>query len=93
MNNSNHCITGTVVSPAYSTTSTNSLNELLANSKIHRDYRIDLTKAENSGFVIQIYKSNTPESWSAKPKIYINTNIEDLGKDIQNALMVEILKD
>ena len=92
---SNHSILGVApMNGSYTTSATNPLSELMENvgSKISRDYRIDLTKAENGGFVIQVYKTNTPDAWSAKPKIYINTEIENLGRDIQNALMLEIMK-
>lgn len=55
---------------------------------------IKLSKAENGGFVILVYtndqldNNHNPKS----PKVYINHNVENLGKDIQNALLLELMK-
>ena len=78
------------------------LNSLIStvesNTKIHPNFRIELTKAENDGFVIQLTtipnstNGNAFSQYTIKPKIYINTDIQNLGSDIQNALMLELLK-
>jgi len=53
---------------------------------------IELIKAENGGFIISIQGGFNPATLCVKPtKIYINKEIENLGVDIQNALMLEIM--
>ena len=63
--------------------------------KLESNYKIELTKSENGGFVIQVYVPNPKEVgfYNKRPKIYINKEIENLGKDIQNALMIELMKE
>jgi hypothetical protein len=83
----------TAISPSISNTS-NSFFPIREHGSIEPNYRIDLTKSENGGFVIQVYTDpfNSYAMYKNKPKVYICTNVENLGVDIQNALVVELLK-
>jgi len=61
------------------------------NSKIFPTFKMELFKSENGGFVLNliICKDN---SYTESSKLFILNDVENLGRDIQNILLVEILK-
>jgi len=70
----------------------NSFFPIKEHGSIEPNFRIDLTKSENGGFVIQVYTDPTNYMYKSKPKVYICSNVDNLGVDIQNALVLELLK-
>ncbi len=54
-------------------------------------FKMEFYKSENGGFVLNLVKSN-PDMQTEKPKLFILNDVENIGKDIQNILLVEILK-
>jgi hypothetical protein len=52
---------------------------------------MEFYKSENGGFVLNLVKSN-PDMYTEKPKLFILNDVENIGRDIQNILLVEILK-
>jgi hypothetical protein len=89
--NGSHHIGTTAISPNVSNTS-NPLFPIREHGSIEPNFRIDLTKSENGGFVIQVYTDPTNYMYKNKPKVYICSNVDNLGVDIQNALVLELLK-
>lgn len=59
--------------------------------KIFPKFKMEMYKSENGGFVMNLisYQDNTNNEES---KLFILSDIENLGKDIQNILLTEILK-
>lgn len=58
-------------------------------------YKINLIKSENGGFVMELTRGNglNPNTYTpVTPKIYILKEIENLGRDIQNILMLEEIR-
>jgi hypothetical protein len=60
-------------------------------SKVIPRFKMEMYKSENGGFVMNlvIYKDNL---YNEESKLYTLNDIENLGRDIQNILLVEILK-
>ena len=55
--------------------------------------RINLTKSDNDGFIMEMYNYKSNEyATNRSPKTYVINSSEDLGKVIQNAIMIEIIK-
>jgi hypothetical protein len=55
--------------------------------------RISLTKSENNGIVMELRITDKYSTHSTKePKLYVISSVENLGKEIQNAVTMEILK-
>ena len=54
-------------------------------------FKMEFYKSENGGFVLNLVKSN-PDMYTEKPKLFILNDVENIGRDIQNILLVEILK-
>jgi hypothetical protein len=54
-------------------------------------FKMEMYKSENGGFILNLIKTN-PSSYSEEGKLFILSDIENLGRDIQNILMVEIIK-
>jgi hypothetical protein len=52
---------------------------------------MEFYKSENGGFVLNLIKPN-PDTYSEKPKLFTLKDVENIGRDIQNILLVEILK-
>jgi hypothetical protein len=52
---------------------------------------MEFYKSENGGFVLNLVKSN-PDMYAEKPKLFTIKDVEHIGRDIQNILLVEILK-
>jgi len=54
-------------------------------------FKMEFYKSENGGFVLNLVKSN-PDMYAEKPKLFTIKDVEHIGRDIQNILLVEILK-
>lgn len=59
--------------------------------KITPNFKMEMYKSENEGFILNLIKIN-PSSYSEEGKLFILKDIENLGRDIQNILMMEIIK-
>lgn len=82
-------VSNTGANGSYATTSTNSYN---AGSvfKAQPAFKMEMYKSENGGFVMNLITNST--HYNEDAKIFILNDIENLGKDIQNILIAEILK-
>ena len=54
-------------------------------------FKMEMYKSENEGFVLNLIKTN-PETHTDEGKLFILNDIENLGRDIQYILAMEILK-
>lgn len=54
-------------------------------------FKMEMYKSENEGFILNLIKTNT-ESHIDEGKLFILNDIENLGRDIQYILAMEILK-
>ena len=55
--------------------------------------RISLTKSENNGIVMELRMTDKYSMHSSnEPKVYVISSVENLGKEIQNAVAMEIMK-
>jgi hypothetical protein len=54
-------------------------------------FKMEFYKSENGGFVLNLIKPNV-DTYSEKAKLFTLKDVENIGRDIQNILLVEILK-
>ena len=54
-------------------------------------FKMEMYKSQNEGFILNLIKTN-PESHIDEGKLFILNDIENLGRDIQYILAMEILK-
>ena len=55
--------------------------------KLSPTFKIEMFKSENGGFIMNLFVSG-----SQGPKLFILNDIQNIGNDIQNILLAEILK-
>lgn len=79
---------GTMQSSPFATSVTNGSTSF---AKIIPTFKMEMYKSENEGFILNLIKLN-PSSYSEEGKLFILNDIENLGRDIQNILMMEIIK-
>lgn len=60
-------------------------------TKLVPTFKMELYKSENEGFVLNLILFN-PSTLSEEGKLFILKDVENLGRDIQNILMMEIIK-
>ena len=66
-------------------------NASFAGNNVFPTFKMEMYKSENEGFVLNLIKTN-PESHIDEGKLFILNDIENLGRDIQYILAMEILK-
>jgi hypothetical protein len=54
-------------------------------------FRMELFKSENGGFVMNLITTDL-NTYIENTKIFILKEVENMGRDIQNILMLEVLK-
>lgn len=64
---------------------------VLSNYKIIPTFRMELYKSENSGFILNLLTMDN-STFIEKGKLFILPDVENMGRDIQNILAMEILK-
>lgn len=79
---------GTIQANPFATSVTNGSTSL---AKITPTFKMEMYKSENEGFILNLIKLN-PSSYSEEGKLFILNDIENLGRDIQNILMLEIIR-
>jgi hypothetical protein len=60
-------------------------------TKLNPAFKMELYKSENEGFILNLISFNLA-SLTEEGKLFILKDIENLGRDIQNILMTEIIK-
>ena len=60
-------------------------------TKLLPAFKMELYKSENEGFILNLITFNT-STFSEEGKLFILKDVENLGRDIQNILMMEIIK-
>ena len=79
-----------LAAPIYNTGNT-SLPFTDTSYKISPTFRMEMFKSENGGFVMHLITRDV-NTHAEKIKIFILKEIEELGRDIQNILVMEALK-
>lgn len=62
-----------------------------AGNNVFPTFKMEMYKSQNEGFILNLIKTN-PESHIEEGKLFILNDIENLGRDIQYILAMEILK-
>ena len=67
------------------------LGSSFAGNNVFPTFKMEMYKSQNEGFILNLIKTN-PESHIDEGKLFILNDIENLGRDIQYILAMEILK-
>lgn len=60
-------------------------------TKLVPAFKMELYKSQNEGFILNLILFN-PDTLLEEGKLFILKDVENLGRDIQNILMMEIIK-
>ena len=67
------------------------VNSASFGNNVFPTFKMEMYKSQNDGFILNLIKRN-PESLIDEGKLFILNDIENLGRDIQYILAMEILK-
>lgn len=77
--------------PFPATFANGSIGTYFNSTKLVPAFKMELYKSENEGFILNLILFNQ-STLSEEGKLFILKDVENLGRDIQNILMMEIIK-